>query len=158
MWQTKRSFTIDIVPFWLLFLKAEVVYQRWHWGDTPLLCHLHSPLQAIFIIISSLSISAIAMDRAIVICFINVENWTTRWNVKRWMRLNCKSFAFTKYLMNLLTNIELSQKHTHISHLYSFVVWSVLMIWYMQYLCIYFLTIQFSFWRFPIDVCMMYDK
>merc|ERR1719411_2503321 len=57
---------------------VEVVYQRWHWGNSPLLCHLQSPLQAIFVIISSLSISAIAIDRVIVICFLDINNWSTR--------------------------------------------------------------------------------
>ena len=35
-------------------------------------------MQAIFVIISSLSISAIAIDRCIVICYINLNNWSTR--------------------------------------------------------------------------------
>jgi len=56
---------------------VEVVYQRWQWGDSHLLCHLHSPIQGVFIIISSLSISAIAIDRCIVICVSAVNNFST---------------------------------------------------------------------------------
>jgi len=57
---------------------VEVVYQRWHWGATPLLCHLQYPLQTVFVVISSLSISAIAVDRCIVICCTSIHNWSTR--------------------------------------------------------------------------------
>jgi len=56
----------------------EVVYQRWHWGESYVLCHLHSPIQGVFILISSLSISAIAIDRCIVICVTFIENFTTK--------------------------------------------------------------------------------
>jgi len=56
---------------------VEVVYQRWQWGDSHLLCHLHSPIQGVFIIISSLSISAIAIDRCIVICVSAINNFST---------------------------------------------------------------------------------
>ena len=55
------------------------MYQRWQWGNNPLLCHLQSPLQGIFIIISSLSISAIAIDRCIVICCTSINNWSARY-------------------------------------------------------------------------------
>ena len=39
--------------------------------------------KAIFVIISSLSISAIAIDRVIVICFLSINNWSTRWALTR---------------------------------------------------------------------------
>ena len=29
----------------------KVVYQRWHWGESYVLCHLHSPIQVNSIII-----------------------------------------------------------------------------------------------------------
>ena len=29
-------------------VQVEVVYQRWHWGATPLLCHLQYPLQVLY--------------------------------------------------------------------------------------------------------------
>ena len=81
-------------------VQVEVVYQRWHWGATPLLCHLQYPLQVlyctvlfctvlyctilyalqtVFVVISSLSISAIAVDRCIVICCTSIHNWSTRY-------------------------------------------------------------------------------
>jgi len=57
---------------------VEVMFQRWQWGDNPIFCHLQSPLQGIFVIISSLSISAIAIDRCIVICCSTINNWSAR--------------------------------------------------------------------------------
>merc|ERR1719242_1266469 len=56
----------------------EVVYQRWQWGDSSLLCHLQAPLQAVFVIISSLSISAIATDRYVAICHSSQDTLSTR--------------------------------------------------------------------------------
>ena len=47
---------------------------------------LQSPLQVVFIITSSLSIAAIAVDRSIVICLPAVSNFTARWEANLLLR------------------------------------------------------------------------
>ena len=46
---------------------------------TVLYCAVLCPLQTVFVVISSLSISAIAVDRCIVICCTTIHNWSTRY-------------------------------------------------------------------------------
>ena len=43
---------------WSWLSNGQVVYQRWHWGDSYVLCHLHSPLQVNFNVIIILSWSS----------------------------------------------------------------------------------------------------
>ncbi|XP_023332440.1 neuropeptides capa receptor [Eurytemora carolleeae] len=56
---------------------VEVTYQNWQWGNSPLLCSLQQPLQALFVLISSLSITAIAVDRCLIICWPSVGSTVT---------------------------------------------------------------------------------
>ena len=85
-----RTCETDIFFFQLLLCCyiSQVIYKRWQWDDNPVLCRLHSPLQVnyslrenfewnnhlvyiihqgVFIIVSSFSISAIAIDRCLAV-------------------------------------------------------------------------------------------
>ena len=80
---------------------SQVIYKRWQWDDNPVLCRLHSPLQVnyspgknprmekhlvlhqgVFIIVSSFSISAIAIDRCLAVGSALTAlsaRWSTCW-------------------------------------------------------------------------------